>query len=191
MPEEQMPASRVEATDRVTRATSSDASARMLARRPGEGTATWFLQNRMVVKATAEQTGGAFGLVESLIAPGAAPPLHVHHLEDESFYVLEGELTFRCGDESFRATAGSFVFLPRGVPHGFVVESDVPVRMLTLLTPGGSEQFFVDAGRRPERDGLPPAGPPDIPRLKQVAAQYGNEIVGPPLARSTPLPEGD
>lgn len=171
-------------TERAPHAPLSGA-AQMIAVGPGEGTAVWFLQNRMVLKATAESTGGAFGLVESLIAPGAAPPMHVHYDEDEAFYVLEGELTFQCGDETARATKGSFVFLPRGVPHGFVVESDTPVRMLTLLVPGGGERMFVDGGRPAEHDGLPPAAPPDIPQLQRVAQKYGNAIVGPPMKRST------
>ena len=148
----------------------------------GEGPATWFLSNRMTMKATSEMTGGAFGLVESLIAPGYSPPLHVHHQEDESFYVLEGELTMCCGDRVFEATAGAFVFLPRGVPHTFVVEGETPARMLALITPGGGEAFFPAAGRPAEREGLPPAGPPDIERLKRVAAMYASDIIGPPMS---------
>ena len=149
---------------------------------PGEGHTFWFLRNRMTLKASAASTGGAFGLLESFIAPGFSPPLHVHHREDESFYVLEGEMTMRCGDRTFSATAGSFVFLPRDVPHTFVVEGDRPARMLTLLTPGGGEGVFLDAGRRAEHDGLPPAAPPDIETLKRVSGLYGAEIVGPPLS---------
>jgi mannose-6-phosphate isomerase-like protein (cupin superfamily) len=149
---------------------------------PGEGEAIWFLRNRMTVKATAENTGGGFGLLESLIAPGFSPPLHVHRREDESFYVLEGELTMKCGDRTFRANAGSFVFLPRNVPHTFVVEGDKPARMLTLLTPGGGEGVFIDGGRPAETEGLPPATPPDIEALKRVSARYEAEIVGPPMA---------
>jgi quercetin dioxygenase-like cupin family protein len=156
------------------------ADARFVA--PGGGQPLWFLRNRINVKATAESTGGAFGLVESLIAPGFSPPLHVHRLEDESFYVLEGELTMQCGERRFRATPGAFVFLPRNVPHTFVVEGDRPARMLTLLTPGGGEGVFIDGGRQPEHDGLPPAAPPDIAALKQLSAKYDAEIVGPPLA---------
>ena len=151
---------------------------------PGEGSAIWFLRNRMTVKATAASTGGAFGLLESVIAPGFSPPLHVHHREDEAFYVLEGELTMRCGERTFRALPGSFVFLPRDVPHTFLVEGDRPARMLTLLTPGGGEGVFIDGGRPAESEGLPPVTPPDIPALKRVSAIYGADIVGPPLSPS-------
>ena len=151
---------------------------------PGEGQAIWFLRNRMTVKATAATTGGAFGLLESWIAPGFSPPLHVHHRDDESFYVLEGDLTMKCGDRTFRAAAGAFVFLPRDVPHTFVVEGDRPARMLTLLTPGGGEGVFIDGGRPAEGDGLPPETPPDIERLKRVSGLYGAEIIGPPMVPS-------
>ena len=150
--------------------------------RPDEGRAIWFLANRMTIKATSANTGGAFGLVESLIAPGFSPPLHVHHREDESFWVLEGELTMRCGDRIFSAGPGSFVFLPRDVPHTFVVEGDAPARMLTLLTPGGGEGVFIEGGRPAEGEGLPPAAPPDVENLRRVSERYGAEIVGPPMA---------
>ena len=152
--------------------------------RPDEGRPLWFLSNRMTIKATGASTGGAFGLVESLIAPGFSPPLHVHYREDESFWVLEGELTMRCGDRTFQAGPGAFVFLPRGVPHTFVVESSTPARMLTLLTPGGGEGVFIDGGRPAEGPGLPPAAPPDIEKLKRVSEQYGAEIIGPPMRPS-------
>jgi len=122
--------------------------------------------------------------VESWVAPGFSPPLHVHHREDEAFWVLEGEVSLRCGDRTFRARAGSFAFLPRGVPHTFVVEGGAPARMLTLLTPGGAERLFVEGGRPAEHDGLPPAAPPDIEALKRVSARYGSDVVGPPMAPS-------
>ena len=150
----------------------------------GEGEATWFGDNRMTVKATLETTGGLFGLLESHVRAGASPPLHVHHREDEAFWILAGEVTFQCGDRTFRAGPGSFTWLPRDVPHTFVVEGDEDAHLLTLLTPGGGERFFVDAGREPEGPGLPAPGPPDVPKLKSVAADYGSEIVGPPLRPS-------
>jgi quercetin dioxygenase-like cupin family protein len=151
---------------------------------PGDGDAIWFLQSRMTVKATGESTHGAFGLTEVVVPPTFSPPMHVHHREDESFYVLAGELTVRCGDETISAAAGTFVQLPRGVPHSFVVTSDTPVRMLNLMTPGGGEGFFVEAGRPAEDDGLPPAGPIDIARLRHAGEVYGAEVVGPPLGSS-------
>jgi mannose-6-phosphate isomerase-like protein (cupin superfamily) len=163
---------------------NANAAERVVALGPGEGEAIWFLQNRMVLKASAGTTGGAFGLLESLLAPGFSPPLHVHHREDESFWVLEGEVTVRYGDETVRASAGSFVFLPRDLPHTFVVEGDRPARMLTLLTPGGGEGVFVDGGRPAGGDGLPPFTPPDIEHLKETSSRYGAEIMGPPMAPS-------
>jgi mannose-6-phosphate isomerase-like protein (cupin superfamily) len=147
----------------------------------GEGETVWFSQNRMTIKATAESTGGAYGLVESWIAPGSSPPLHVHHREDEAFWVIEGELTMRCGDTTFSAGPGSFAFFPRDVPHTFVVEGDRAAHLLTLLSPGGGERFFVEGGRPPEGEGLPPFGPPDIEKLRRASAAFGNEILGPPM----------
>ena len=148
---------------------------------PGEGEATWFGPNRMILKATGEQTGGAFGLVESWVPAGSSPPLHVHHAEDESFYVVAGTVRYVTGGRELLAGPGSFVFLPRDVPHTFVVEGDEDAHLLTLLTPGGFERYFVDAGRPPEGPGLPPPGPPDVAKLQRLAPLYESEIVGPPL----------
>jgi quercetin dioxygenase-like cupin family protein len=147
----------------------------------GEGETVWFLQNRMTVKATAELTGGAYGLVESWIAPGASPPLHIHRLEDEAFWVLEGTVRFHVGDEEVTAGPGSYVFAPRDIPHSFIVEGDSAAHMLTLLSPGGGEQFFVDGGVEAAGPGLPAEPVIDIPKLQSLGPRYGNEIIGPPL----------
>jgi quercetin dioxygenase-like cupin family protein len=151
----------------------------------GEGEATWFLRNRMTVKAFGEQTGGAFGLVESRIAAGASPPLHVHRREDESFFVIDGEVRFRCGEREVLAGPGSFVFLPRDLPHTFVVEGGREAHVLTWMTPGGGERFFLEGGRAPEGPGLPPPGPPDVAAMGRAAERYGSEIIGPPLSPVT------
>jgi mannose-6-phosphate isomerase-like protein (cupin superfamily) len=153
----------------------------------GDGEATWFFQNRMTVKATAETTGGAYGLVESWVPVGASPPLHVHHREDEAFWVIAGRVRFVCGGEEIVAGPGSFVFGPRDVPHTFITEGDETVHMLTLLTPGGGERFFLEVGRAPEGPGLPPLGLPPIEQMHSIAPLYGMEILGPPLtARRVP-----
>jgi mannose-6-phosphate isomerase-like protein (cupin superfamily) len=161
--------------------TITDLAQRAVAVQPGEGEAIWFLDNRMTIKATGEMTKGAYGLTEVLIPAGFSPPTHVHYREDESFFVLEGELTFKCGDDTFSAVPGSLVFLPRGIPHSLVVEGDTPARVLNLMTPGGGEGFFVEASRPATSDGFPPPSPPDIEVLKQASAHYGAAIVGPPL----------
>jgi mannose-6-phosphate isomerase-like protein (cupin superfamily) len=148
---------------------------------PGQGDAIWFLTNRITIKATARATGGAYGLFEAELPAGFSPPLHVHHREDESFWILEGEFTVRCGAQTFRASPGAFVFAPRGIPHTFVVDGPSPGRLLTLVTPGGAEAFFAAVGRPAAGDGLPPPGPLDIPRLTEVGARFGIEIVGPPM----------
>lgn len=148
----------------------------------GEGEAVWFVNNRATIKASNTQTGGTFGLVEMLAAPGHAPPLHVHHTEDESMWVLQGQLTVQCNGETFTAGPGSFLYMPRGSTHTFRVDSTTPARLLVLLIPGGGEQFFVDAGRPVENDGLPEPAPPDVARLQTVAERFGVEFVGPPLA---------
>ncbi len=124
--------------------------------------------------ATAEQTGGAFGLIEHVIAPGEESPWHVHHTEDESFYVVEGQMTILCGEQKVQAGPGTFVYGPREVPHGFRVEGDHPARVLLQCTPGGFERFVIEMS-----EPTPPKGPPDMERLMSVAAKYGNEILGP------------
>jgi mannose-6-phosphate isomerase-like protein (cupin superfamily) len=156
------------------------ANERAVVMKAGEGTPIWFLGNLMVLKATAETTNGAFGLLESLVRAGSAPPLHIHHREDETFWVLEGAVQVQCGDESYDAPAGSYIFLPRGIPHTYRVVSETHARLLTLLTPGGGEMFFVEGGRPADSLTLPPAGPPDIAKLEQAAKKHGSEILGPP-----------
>lgn len=96
----------------------------------GEGEAIWYVNNRATIKATAAQTGGAFGLVEMLVAPNHPIPLHIHHAEDEAIWVLEGQLTVRAGDSTYTAGPGSLIFGPKGVPHTFRVEGSTQARLL-------------------------------------------------------------
>jgi quercetin dioxygenase-like cupin family protein len=140
--------------------------------------AYWSLGELLTVVATAEQTGGAFSLMEERLPRGAEPPPHVHRREDEAFFVLDGALTVRVGDQTFAATAGSFVFCPRDIPHLLTVESD-EVRMLTLCTPGGIEQLFVELGEPARARTLPPddGGEPDVERIDTLAAHYGAEVL--------------
>lgn len=147
----------------------------------GEGERIWFTNNLMTLKATSETTGGAYSLMEAMAPAGSGPPLHVHRREDESFWVLEGTLTVRCGEDTFTAGPGSYVFLPRNVPHTFAIEGGLPARILSMATPGGLEGYFATVGRPAENDGLPPAGPLDVGRLASVGEEFGVEILGPPM----------
>ncbi|HET7550679.1 MAG TPA: quercetin 2,3-dioxygenase [Gemmatimonadaceae bacterium] len=166
------------------RAMDAGTSTRAVVMGAGQGKAIWFLGNLMVLKATAASTNGAYGLLESWVRAGASPPLHVHHREDETFWILEGSVTVRCGEETFEAGAGSYVFLPRGVPHTFRVNGEAPAHMLTMLSPGGGEAFFVEGGRPAESATFPPPSAPDLARLERVAHEFGSEFVGPPLPAS-------
>jgi quercetin dioxygenase-like cupin family protein len=89
-----------------------------------EGDARWWLGVSLAtIKATGKETGGRYTLVEVLEPEGEEAPLHVHHNEDEAFWVLEGDLTFEVGDEVIEASAGSFLFGPKDIPHCYTVNS--------------------------------------------------------------------
>jgi len=128
------------------------------------------------VRSTAETTNGAFGLMEHWeVPPGFASPYHTHHREDESFYVLEGEVAFICGEKWLKAGPGTFVYGPREIAHGFKIIGNSPARMLILCTPGGFENFMLEQ-QTPIAE---PPSPPDMGRLMSLAAKYGIDIHGP------------
>ncbi|KAA6464748.1 cupin domain-containing protein [Acidobacteria bacterium AB60] len=142
------------------------------------------------LRATAESTNGAFGLIEHWEVPaGFASPYHTHRREDESFYILEGEVAFVLDGAWQRVGPGAFLFGPRDIPHGFKVVGTQPARMLLQATPGGFEQFVLELGQPLNA----PVAPPDIPTMIATAARYGIDIHGPlpeepeTLASPTPL----
>jgi quercetin dioxygenase-like cupin family protein len=138
-----------------------------------------FLGLPTAVRATSETTGGAFGLIESwTMPPGFGTPYHVHRNEDEAFYVLEGTMAFVCGGKWMTGTAGTYVFGPRNIPHGFKVVGDGPARMLLLCSPAGFERFVLDL-REPEPAPGQSLAPPDMARLAETAAKYGIDLLGP------------
>ena len=142
----------------------------------------WSFNMLMDVKVSAEETGGALSVLDSWLTPAANPPLHVHHREDESFVVLEGEVEFFLdGAEPRLARPGDFVFGPRGVPHRFEVRTP-EARLLVLGTPGGAERFFRAMGEHAPSAVLPVPQPPDVEHVVAVAAAYDIEILAPPPA---------
>jgi mannose-6-phosphate isomerase-like protein (cupin superfamily) len=150
----------------------------------GEGDAYWFLGTLITIKATGEDTGGAFSLLEQLAPPGFGPPLHVHHREDEPFLVLEGRVRFRCGDQEFLVEGGGYVFLPKGIPHRFRIEGSTPARLMQMTLPPGFERVVQEIGVPAPVRTLPPPGaitPDLIERLVSLGPKYDFSVVGPPL----------
>lgn len=146
----------------------------------------WHMGALMLWHVTAAETGGLLSLGEVVVRRGLEPPMHVHAREDETWFVLDGTVIFQRGQERLRTTAGDVVLLPRGVPHGFAVQTPT-AHMVHVYTPGGIEQAFRALSVPAPDSELPPAplGPPDaatLRRLTEVYGHYGVTFVGPPLA---------
>lgn len=120
------------------------------------------------------QSGGSLIVFENVIPPREGPPLHAHANEDEAFYVLEGDFRYRLGDGIHHAPAGSFVFVPRSVPHCFQNVGDQPARLLVIFTPTGMERFFDQFA------GLP-AGADTQEAMVSIGREVDMEVLGPPL----------
>jgi quercetin dioxygenase-like cupin family protein len=147
--------------------------------RAGEGEARWWFAALAEIKATAADTDGQLTIVEVTEPPGAQAPLHVHHREDEGFWILEGDVTFHVGDVTIEARAGDFAWGPRDVPHRYTVGPD-GCRMLFILTPAGFEGLVRDMSEPAAERTIPPASDeaPDMERVGRVAQAYGCELLG-------------
>lgn len=130
----------------------------------------------MIVKASHEQTGGAFTLLEASEPAGFGPPMHIHRDAAEAFYVLDGEYIVFIEERATPCPAGSFIFIPAGTPHGFRV-GDSPSRKLNLYSPAAMVGYF-DAVADALRDG--PIAPD---ALSEIAHRYAMDVIGP-------VPEG-
>jgi quercetin dioxygenase-like cupin family protein len=149
-------------------------------RQEGEGERFWFAGGGVfTMKATAEETGGAFTMLEDRVVRGKTTPMHLHPDFDEAIYVLEGELLVDIeGDQRTIGGGGLFV-APRGVPHAFMCVSDTS-HLLTVQTPGSGEDFYR-AASEPLRSADDASRPADFGRLREVAEQSESiEILGPP-----------
>ena len=150
--------------------------------RTGEGRAAWVVGDLYTVKASGEDTGGAFALIEVVVPPQSGPPPHRHSREDEAFYVLEGEFEVHLDEQRLTAGPGSWIQMAQGSLHHFKNIGTTPAKMLILATPAGLDRFFLEAGRE-ATDTSPESGaatPEDKERLLAVAPKYGIEIPPPP-----------
>jgi len=125
----------------------------------------------MVIRVHGRDTGGAVSVVESHDVPNGGPPPHIHHREDETFQVLEGEYEFTVGDKSFVATKGTTVFAPRNIPHTYRYLGQTPGRLMCVITPAGFEKFFEAIGALTQQQQQ------DIPRVIAIAKELGLEIL--------------
>jgi quercetin dioxygenase-like cupin family protein len=146
-----------------------------------EGEAFWVLGMLETIKIGGEDTAGQYGLVEIVARAGDGSPWHVHHEEDEWFYVLDGEFTVYVGDVRLSLTPGSFAFGPKGVPHTFIAETE-GATVLVGFAPFQFEGFMREAGEPAAERVLPPPpeSPPDMALLLPIAARNGFDILGPP-----------
>jgi quercetin dioxygenase-like cupin family protein len=144
--------------------------------RPGEGRPIDLGGFGMTVKATHEQTNGAFSLLEASEPAGFGPPLHVHRDAAEAFYVLEGEYIIFLDGREAACPAGSFIFIPAGIEHGFRVGA-VASRKLNLYTPAAMVGYFDEIAEAGKAGDLEPDA------LSEIARRYSMDVIGP-------VPEG-
>lgn len=149
-------------------------------RKPTEGRTIAVVGDIYRFLATGEETDGKYAMFEAIVPPGGGPPPHVHSREEESFLILEGEITFTVGDERIVATAGTFANMPGGSLHSFKNATDKTARMIISVAPAGLEKMFLEVGI-PVRlgDTPPPPSKAEIEKLLAVAPKYGVEIKVP------------
>lgn len=150
-------------------------------RKPNEGRTIAVVGDVYRFLATGEETAQRYAMWEAIVPPGGGPPPHIHSREEESFYILEGEITFTVGDETIIATTGMFANMPVGSLHSFKNNSDKTARMILSVAPARLENMFFEIGV-PLEEGTTKALPPtkdEIERLLALAPRYGIEIKVP------------
>ena len=133
------------------------------------------------VKISSRDTNGAFAVVEDRTKPLQGPPLHLHYVQDEWFYVLEGHYLFEVDGHQIHAEPGATIFAPRGTRHTFQNIGSTPGRMIITVAPGGLDVFFEELSAA-----APPGTIPDPAKLAPLFQKYGLELLGPPLSARQP-----
>jgi mannose-6-phosphate isomerase-like protein (cupin superfamily) len=133
-------------------------------------------------KVTTDDSAGACSVFELGAPPRFGPPRHVHHREDEWYYVLSGNFIFEVGDEQHHLPTGGSVWLPRNIPHCWANEGKADGKVILVCQPGGFERFFDEASLGPP---LTSQDPKELRKLHALHAKYGMELLGPPIFPST------
>ncbi len=160
--------------------------------RSGEGEAWWAMGSLFERLVGAEQTGGDLAAMVVSQPPGLATPMHVHTRESEAWFVLDGSVLYRAGDELVSLTAGDFIYLPRNIPHAFRVSGERPVRYLAISLPGALLDIYRDLGVPAAERRLPDGGlaAADVEAWNRLAPSYGLRVVGPPIPPGPPSAGG-
>jgi len=147
-----------------------------------QGEARWYGDSLFEFLVPSEATGGRMSVFRATMPEGFSPPRHIHTREDEVFLVLEGDVCFEIEGRLLLAGPGTSVFMPRGVPHTFRIQSSSAC-LLGVMTPGEFEQLFRHLSIPAERRTLPTPGtvPLDVPAVMAEQERLGTTVVGPPL----------
>ncbi len=133
--------------------------------------------------AAAAETGGDYIALEALVPPDGGPPLHIHHDQVETFYILEGEMEITVGGQTHQAKAGDFVHVSRGTPHRFFNRSRATTKMVFTFVPAGDiEEFFRESFKETTDRHAPtePLTDAFIQRMLESADRHDIEILPPP-----------
>jgi quercetin dioxygenase-like cupin family protein len=150
-------------------------TAKALALATNEGERLNWMGEQTVLKVTGAETSGHYAIAEVVSTPAGFVPVHVHNNEDEAFLIMDGEVEFTVGGKTIAASAGAFVFGPRGVPHSYKVKTE-SARIMMMFSPAGFEGFIRETST--PLDGPQPDGEMDMDALMATAARYGAEILG-------------
>jgi len=130
----------------------------------------------LVIRLHGRDTCGVVSAVESHDVPGGGPPPHIHHSEDETFQILEGNFEWTVGGKTFIAQKGATIFAPHGIPHTYRYLGQKPGQLKCVITPAGFEEFFEEVGA------LSPQQQQDIPSSDRDHKEFGLEILPSPGA---------
>ncbi len=147
---------------------------------PGDGHSVLLRGSKVTFKVRSDQADGA-SCAEFAAAPGFDTGLHLHRKLEEAFYVLDGELELRAGDQAHRAGPGALMFVPPGVPHAFSNPTDTPATLLLLMSPPGHDRYFAELA-----DILAHSGPPDTDAIAALRRKYDTEQLSSLVASAEP-----
>jgi mannose-6-phosphate isomerase-like protein (cupin superfamily) len=147
--------------------------------KPSQGDSFSVVGDILTFKAVSEDTNGQYTLFELRVDPEIGPPPHIHHREDEAFYIQEGELEFQLGDQTVLATPGTFLYSPKGHLHSFKNITNQRAKMLVWCMPAGIEKYFAEVGVPVNDPEAPtrPVTPEAIDRVVSAGPKYGIEFI--------------